>query len=112
MKENKSTYKPVQVLTVFYNKEDQKIKVGRLAYQRTQIWFEYDVDFLQSGIELSPIKLHLQKGVISSKERTFDGLFGLFNDSLPDGWGMLLLDRHLTSLSIDFKGLSPLDRLA
>jgi len=40
------------------------------------------------------------------------GLFGLFNDSLPDGWGLLLMDRHLRSLGVDTRYLTPLDRLA
>lgn len=42
--------------------------------------------------ELSSFKLPLKAGVIESNDRTFEGLFGLFNDSLPDGWGRLLLE--------------------
>ena len=47
------------------------------------------------GLELSPFKLPLKTGVIESTDRTFDSMFGVFNDSLPDGWGRLLLDRKL-----------------
>ena len=43
---------------------------------------------------------------------SFDGLFGVFNDSLPDGWGRLLLDRAVESLGIPRQQLTPLDRLA
>ena len=42
----------------------------------------------------------------------FDGLFGLFNDSLPDGWGRLLLDRTVEAHGINRRQLNPLDRLA
>ncbi|MBL4743044.1 MAG: type II toxin-antitoxin system HipA family toxin [Cycloclasticus sp.] len=37
---------------------------------------------------------------------------GVFNDSLPDGWGRLLLDRYLRSKDILREDISPLDRLA
>ena len=40
-----------------------------------------------------------------------DGLFGVFNDSLPDGWGRLLLDRALIKHNINPGSLSVLDRL-
>jgi serine/threonine-protein kinase HipA len=39
-------------------------------------------------------------------------LFGVFNDSLPDGWGRLLLDRTLSSRGINIPEITPLDRLA
>lgn len=85
--------------------------MGRLATSRGQIWFEYDRGFLETGIQLSPVRLPLKDGVFSGKDSPFDGLFGVFNDSLPDGWGRLLLDRAMTSRGIDYRKLSPLDRL-
>src|SRR5258708_3402770 len=42
----------------------------------------------------------------------FDGLYGLFNDSLPDGWGRLLLDRTVEKHGVRRGRLSALDRLA
>jgi serine/threonine-protein kinase HipA len=42
----------------------------------------------------------------------FEGLYGVFNDSLPDGWGKLLLDRSLSSKGINIAHVNPLDRLA
>ena len=35
----------------------------------------------------------------------------MFNDSLPDGWGRLLLDRKLMNAGLNPGTLSPLDRL-
>ena len=61
---------------------------------------------------MSPIKLPLQQGVQRSSDRIFDGLFGLFNDSLPDGWGKLLLDRAVVAQGVPYQSLTPLDRLA
>ena len=42
----------------------------------------------------------------------FDGLFGLFNSSLPDGWGCLLLDRKLRKTGRAYTEITPLDRLS
>ena len=50
--------------------------------------------------------------MITSPDAIFDGLFGVFNDSLPDGWGRLLLDRTVESHGIRRGQLNPLDRLA
>jgi len=87
-------------------------KVGTLAIRDKKIYFEYDKDFLKTGIELSPYKLPLKAGLFRCDDDTFDGLWGLFNDSLPDGWGRLLMDRHLMRLGVNPATLSPLDRLA
>jgi serine/threonine-protein kinase HipA len=45
------------------------------------------------------------------KDLIFEGLFGVFNDSIPDGWGRLLLDRKLMRIGVSSGDLSPLDRL-
>jgi len=87
-------------------------KVGTLAQKNKKIYFEYDKAFLKTGIELSPYKLPLKAGLFRCDDDTFEGLWGLFADSLPDGWGRLLMDRHLLRLGVNPRALSPLDRLA
>jgi serine/threonine-protein kinase HipA len=96
---------------VHYYGPDIKQLMGRLLYKNRQIFFEYDASFIKSGLELSPFKLPLKSGVIASNDRAFEGLFGVFNDSLPDGWGRLLLDRKLMKAGLNPGNLSPLDRL-
>ena len=86
--------------------------VGRLAIRNGIIYFEYDNDFLQTELEISPIKLPLQRGVVELPRDPFEGLAGVFNDSLPDGWGRLLFDRMLRSEGILPSEVTPLDRLA
>ncbi|SEJ33944.1 serine/threonine-protein kinase HipA [Myroides marinus] len=86
--------------------------VGRLAIRNSIIYFEYDEAFLLNNLEISPIKLPLQGGVIQLPKSPFEGLAGVFNDSLPDGWGRLLFDRLLRSKGISASDISPLDRLA
>jgi serine/threonine-protein kinase HipA len=107
-----SKTRPVPVLHVALAFGDRPIKVGRLAEANQRIYFEYDPAFKTSGIELSPLKLPLTSGVTAAKYQPFEGLWGVFNDSLPDGWGRLLLDRALASRGVDAQALSPLDRLA
>ena len=105
-------YSPIELLTVYLDARNQRRKVGRLAFKDRQLLFEYDASFIASGIELSPIKLPLRPGVSVADTTIFDGLFGVFNDSLPDGWGRLLLDRTVEKYGVHRGQLNPLDRLA
>ena len=89
----------------------QTIPVGRLAFVNRKIVFEYSPDFLQKKLEISPFKLPLKSGLFFCEPQVFEGLFGVFNDSLPDGWGKLLLDRKLMTLGINPNSITPLDRL-
>ncbi len=88
-------------------------RVGRLAQTKEGICaFEYDANYLLSGSSISPFELPLKNGVILAKRNPFDGNFGVFDDCLPDGWGLLLLDRYLQKSGIDPKRMSILDRLS
>ena len=86
--------------------------VGRLAMRDRHIYFEYDSTFIERGIEISPLRLPLQSGVQRFENDLFEGLPGVFNDSLPDGWGRLLFDRFIRSQGILPSDITPLDRLA
>jgi serine/threonine-protein kinase HipA len=105
-------YSPTELLTVYLDARNQRRKVGRLAFKDRQVLFQYDASFIASDIEISPIKLPLRPGVAIADTTIFDGLFGVFNDSLPDGWGRLLLDRTVEKYGIHRGQLNPLDRLA
>jgi serine/threonine-protein kinase HipA len=105
-------YSPIELLAVYLDARNQRRKVGRLAFKDRQLLFEYDASFIGSDIEISPIKLPLRPGISIADTTIFDGLFGVFNDSLPDGWGRLLLDRTVEKYGIHRGQLNPLDRLA
>lgn len=105
------TFQNVSQVRVYFARGEEKIFMGRIALKGRQIFFEYDPQFIKTGLELSPFKLPLKPGVMTCNDRLFAGLFGVFNDSLPDGWGRLLLDRHLMKHHINPGNLSPLDRL-
>ena len=96
-------------LKVFYN----DILVGTLAKtQERVVAFEYDSDWLNNGFSISPFSLPLIKKVFIPKYDPFGGLFGVFNDSLPDGWGRLLVDRLFLKNKINPAEIDNLNRLA
>ena len=90
----------------------ESIVVGQLAEAERRIYFEYDADVLSRGLQLSPFKLPLRPGLIEHLDRSFGPLPGLFDDSLPDGWGLLLMDRMFRRRGMDPATVSPLDRLS
>ena len=96
-------------LKVFYN----DILVGTLAKTPDRVVaFEYDSDWLNNGFSISPFSLPLIKKVFIPKYDPFGGLFGVFNDSLPDGWGRLLVDRLFLKNKINPVEIDNLNRLA
>ncbi|MCI1640073.1 MAG: type II toxin-antitoxin system HipA family toxin [Bacteroidales bacterium] len=99
----------INVIEVFLDGK----RVGRLAQTGQRLCaFEYDAEFLQTGFSISPLYLPLRSGLFFAGKTPFDGNFGVFDDSLPDGWGGLILDRYLSSRGIDPATLSVLQRLA
>ena len=88
-------------------------KVGTLAlYQKWLGAFQYDEDWLKDGFSVSPLSLPLDDRVFIPRFEPFEGLFGVFADSLPDGWGRLLVDRMLLKEHEDPQAMTALDRLA
>lgn len=99
----------VKLVKVFFGKE----VVGQLAMgPDRRCAFAYDAAWLDRGFPISPFHLPLKSGVTVADYQPFEGLFGVFYDSLPDGWGKLLLDRWLRKQGRDPGSISMLDRLA
>ncbi len=86
--------------------------VGKLLEKNRQVFFEYDADFLNSPLQLSPFKLPPNPGLQEHKDLSFGPVFGLFDDSMPDGWGLLLMDRHFRSNGVSPESVSVLQRLS
>jgi len=87
--------------------------VGRLALTPERLAaFEYDTGWIANGFSISPFSLPLEKKVFIPKYDPFNGLFGVFNDSLPDGWGRLLVDRVLLKNKINPLSVNSLMRLS
>ena len=105
-------HKPVQHIRVGLDFGSNPGPVGHLALRDRQIYFEYDADFIRRDLDLSPFHLPLNPGLQTFHTQLFEGLPGVFNDSLPDGWGRLLLDGAMRKRGVVLRMLSPLDRLA
>lgn len=99
-------------LEVRLDRGDREVPVGTLAEHGRRVYFEYGAGFLDAPLPLSPFKLPVRAGVFEHEERDFAAVFGVFNDSLPDGWGLLLMDRELRKRGLDPASASVLDRLA
>ena len=87
--------------------------VGRIALTKEGLCaFEYAPDFIANGVSISPFELPLRAGVFIAKPHPFEGGFGVFDDCLPDGWGLLVLDRYLQKRGINPRSLTLLERLS
>jgi len=103
----------VEKLQVHFTRSPgDEVPVGTLAEDHGRVYFEYDTDFLATGLDLSPFHLPLAPGLSEHRDREFGPLPGLFDDSLPDGWGLLLMDRHFRSAGLLPGAVGPLERLA
>lgn len=90
----------------------QERVVGRLAEKDRRVYFEHDPAFLRDPLWLSPFKLPPEPGLVEHRDLDFGPVFGLFDDSLPDGWGLLLMDRFFQQRGTPLAEVSVLDRLA
>ena len=86
--------------------------VGQLAEKDRRVYFEHDPAFLRDPLWLSPFKLPPEPGLVEHRDHDFGPVFGLFDDSLPDGWGLLLMDRFFQQQGTALAEVSVLDRLA
>lgn len=87
--------------------------VGTMAlYKNSLAVFEYSKEWLAEGFSISPFSLPLEKKVFIPKMDPFDGLFGVFADSLPDGWGRLLVDRLMLKHRLNPVEVGNMNRLA
>lgn len=102
----------LEKLEVRYHLHNEELVVGTLAQHRSGLYFEYDSGFLKQNHWLSPFRLPLQSELHTFQDWRFGDIWGLFADSLPDGWGMLLMDRFFQSQGRFRESITILERLA
>lgn len=98
------------ILTVKYH--DRVVGTLSLTPDDRLCAFEYDRLWLSDGFSISPLELPLKTGLFIAKHQPFHGDFGIFEDSLPDGYGRYLLHKALLREGINDADLSALDRLS
>ena len=96
-------------LTVKYHGD--VVGVLSLTPDDRSLAFEYDPYWIADGFSISPLELPLRKGLFLAKPSPFYGNFGVFEDSLPDGYGRYLLHKTLLRSGVDDRDLSAIDRL-
>ncbi|NCE71884.1 type II toxin-antitoxin system HipA family toxin [Odoribacter sp. Z80] len=97
-------------LAVFYH--DQKVGELRMTPDNTRCAFQYEKEWLTAGFSISPLELPLKPDLFIAKPEPFYGNFGIFEDSLPDGYGRYLLNRLLKKRNIDDSTMTPVQRLS
>lgn len=101
--------KDIQAVSVIYHGR----KVGTLSVaSKENCQFEYDKDWLVDGFSISPLKLPLKSGIMTADYFPFKGNFGVFEDSLPGGYGEYLLRKVLSKSGINYGVLTPVQRLS
>jgi len=90
--------------------------IGAVSWdeERGHAAFQYDPDFVHSGIEVAPLTMPLSDRVFAFPDLprvTFHGLPGLLADALPDKFGNALIDAWLATQGRSAASFNPLERL-
>lgn len=102
--------KKIERLNVKYH--DRMVGSMSLTPDSRLCVFEYDRQWLVDGFSISPLELPLKPSSFIARHAPFNGSFGIFEDSLPDGYGRYLLHKALRREGIDDADLTTLDRLS
>lgn len=106
-------FKPVQKLKVHRTlSTGETVLVGVLAQNRQGVFFQYQATYLNRFGSLSPFTLKTTTELQLAPAEPHTGLMGVFADSLPDGWGLLLQDRIFRQQGILPSQVTAMDRLA
>lgn len=100
----------VNKITVFHNRD--LVGTLQMTPDGRSCAFEYSREWLSSGFALSPFELPLTSDMIFSEPDKFDRGFAVFEDSIPDGYGLYLIDRMLRKSGFQLRNLNSLQRLA
>ena len=99
----------VQYVSVMYHGR----KVGTLSMgNKSCCQFEYDREWLHDGFSISPLQLPLKAGLFTANYQPFNGNFGIFEDSLPGGYGDYLLHKVLRQKGIDYQSITHVQQMS
>ncbi len=100
----------IEKISVFHNEDF--VGTLQMTPEGRSCVFEYSPAWLQEGFALSPLELPLKSELLYSEPDKFDRNFAVFQDSMPDGYGLYLIDRLLRKQGFQLRNLTPLQRLA
>ncbi|MGH1335483.1 MAG: type II toxin-antitoxin system HipA family toxin [Aureispira sp.] len=101
----------VTKLDVYIQFSKQEELIGQLVLDGRSILFKYSDAYLETGENISPNQLDFDDNPQETTNNPFNGLFGVFADSLPDAWGYLLIKKRLSADRIAIESLNALDHL-
>jgi serine/threonine-protein kinase HipA len=89
-------------------------KIGTLLEHKGSIFFQYDQDFISEGLQISPIKLPAKDTLYTNNDHQFlyQGMPGVFFDSLPDRHGMAFIDRYFERQGLKTHEITLLHKLS
>jgi serine/threonine-protein kinase HipA len=91
-----------------------RIAAVSIAPRERYATFEYDPAFVDSGIEVSPVRMPLREQpyrFAGLPRDAFSGLPGMLADSLPDRWGTALVNAWLASQGREESSFDVVERL-
>lgn len=88
------------------------LPVGRLAWAAGLAQLEWSREVLAQRLAVAALYYPPEPGLQAARGGEFGGLHGFLADSLPEGWGHLLMRKRLAKLGVDIATLTPLERLA
>jgi serine/threonine-protein kinase HipA len=89
-----------------------RLPVGRLAIDAGLAQLEWSREVIARKLTVAGLLYPPEAGLQAARGRAFEGLHGFLADSLPEGWGYLLMRKRLAKLGVDIASLTPLERLA
>lgn len=89
------------------------VPAGRLAWAQQTAQLEWSREIIAKKLSVDPLPRYPHElGLQPARTRYFDGLHGFLADSLPEGWGYLVMRKRLAQLGLDIGSLTPVERLA
>ena len=88
------------------------LPAARLAMDAGLAQLEWSEAVIERRLAVAALYYPPEPGLQAARGRVFDGLHGFLTDSLPEGWGYLLMRKRLAKLGVDIATLTPLERLA
>lgn len=73
--------------------------------------FEWSEQALALPYKLSPLRLPIKKGVVLAKRDPFDGLHCMLSDSIPDGFGLRMMNNSFKEAGHSLDAVTPIHRL-
>jgi len=104
---------PLDIALAFAPDARARVPVGRLAWAQQTAQLEWSREIIAAKLSVDPLARYPHElGLRSARTRYFDGLHGFLADSLPEGWGYLVMRKRLAKLALDIGSLTPVERLA